>query len=65
MTIERIKTLLAGMGAGLLIAVFHLRGTGLGIDTLDHLRDGALVIVLVCIGLSFWQMKSAASRRLF
>ena len=63
MIIERIRMLLAGMGAGLLIAVFHLRGTRGSTDSLDQLRDGALVVVLVCVGLSIWQVRTAASRR--
>ena len=60
-TIERIRMFLLGMGAGLMIAVFYLRGTSLSTDTLWELRDGASLLLLVSMGLLFWPVKSAAT----
>lgn len=54
-TLERIRAALAGVAAGLMIAVFYLRGSAVDSDLLNELRDGALFLVLVSVGLSVWQ----------
>ena len=60
MMVERTRMFLAGIAAGLLISVFYLRGTTEA-DLLNQLRDGATLLVLGCVGLSVWQLRSARS----
>jgi hypothetical protein len=63
MNIERARTLLTGTAAGLMISVYYLRGSTAP-DFLNELRDGALLLVLVCVGLSVLQQRSARKHRL-
>jgi hypothetical protein len=57
-TLERIRVALAGVAAGLMIAVFYLHGSAVDSDQLNELRDGALLLLLVSVGLSVWQNRT-------
>lgn len=57
-TLERIRVALAGVGGGLMIAVFYLHRSAVDSDLLNELRDGALLLLLVSVGLSVWQNRT-------
>ncbi|GAA4009000.1 hypothetical protein GCM10022280_02260 [Sphingomonas swuensis] len=59
LTLDRIRVALAGVAVGLMIAVFYLRGLRTDGDLLDELRDGALLFVVISLGLSLWQSRKA------
>jgi hypothetical protein len=62
LNLDRLQTTLAGVAAGLLIAVFYLRGSGVAGDLLKELSDGAILLMLVSFGLSFWQSRVASKQ---
>ena len=43
---------LCGVGAGIMLSVFYLRGIAGAKDALDELRDGAGLIIILCLALS-------------
>ena len=63
LSLDHLRTILAGVAAGLLIAVFYLRGSGVAEVVLNELRDGALLLMLVSFGLSVWQSRVVSKQR--
>jgi hypothetical protein len=61
--LDRIRIILASVAAGLMIAVFYLRGSGVDEDLLKELRDGAILLILVSFGLAVWQSRVASKQR--
>ena len=59
--LDRLRSLLAGVAAGLFIAVLYLRVTGNTEQGLDELRDGALLMIGASAGLTLWL--GAASKK--
>lgn len=59
--LDRLRSLLAGVAAGLFIAVLYLRVTGNTEQRLDELRDGALLMIVASAGLTLWL--GAASKK--
>ena len=56
------RTALAGIAGGMMVAVFSLRG-GPGLnDALDDLRDGAMLLVMLCIALSLLEFRFSKRR---
>jgi hypothetical protein len=46
------RNILCGVAGGVMLSVFYLRGITGAKDALDELRDGAALIVIVCLTLS-------------
>ncbi len=61
--LETLRITLVGVAAGLLIAVFSLRGSGVAGTLLKELSDGAILLMIVSLGLSVWQSRVASKKR--
>jgi hypothetical protein len=46
---------------GIMAAVFFLRWSKVSLDSLDQLRDGAIVIVAVCVAIELYKRIRASS----
>jgi hypothetical protein len=56
------RNCLSGAALGLLIPVFYLRSISSVRDALDELRDGALLILAVCVALSMVEWRLSRKR---
>jgi hypothetical protein len=62
LNLDRIRTLLAGVAAGLFLAAVYLRSTALNGRSVDELGDGALLLVLVSAGMSWWHSRGVKTQ---
>ena len=53
-TLNQIRVGLVGVAAGLMFAVIYLRGRQSSSDSLDELRDGAILILGIATAISFY-----------
>jgi hypothetical protein len=63
LNLDRIRTWLIGVAAGLLFAVLDFRGTAVSAQSLDELRDGALLLLVASVVLSIWHARAASKQR--
>jgi formate-dependent nitrite reductase membrane component NrfD len=61
--LDRVRVGLLGIAAGLMIAVFYLRNQSVASDALDHLRDGALLLLAASVILSVLQLSRQRTAR--
>ncbi|RYD66270.1 MAG: hypothetical protein EOP58_05785 [Sphingomonadales bacterium] len=63
LNLNGIRNLIHGVAAGLVIAVLYLRGSGIANDSLNELRDGAILLILASFGLSVWKSRVVNKQR--
>jgi hypothetical protein len=54
--VDRTLAGLSGVAVGLMIAVLYLRNTSLTDEALDHLRDGAMLLIVMSAAVSIWRL---------
>ena len=62
LNLDRARTWLIGVAAGLMFAVLYLRGTTVRAQSLDEFRDGALLLVFASVVLSIWHARASSKR---
>ena len=60
---ERTRFGLAGIGTGIMVAVLYLRYSTLTGEALDHLRDGAILLIGVSVVIGFFNARAESKLR--
>ena len=59
---EHLISGLVGLAGGIMVSVLYLRGEQGVADRLNELRDGAMLLVVVGLGLRLWQAVRRSGR---